>query len=192
MLSTSLCSDQFKLPRSLHKNNWWEIHSYEFKPQPVTVGQHQPSCQPLFLPLSRVYCSARILPMEPLAWVANLVKGKLGLESAPCDKLSDAGCLVSCYRPDLITITHRIPFLHSPLQSDALGLQPEARGYQETCKNLVSTQEGSRQEASRSIHRKGSCTFHPLWIRKPMEQNPANLEGAWVFRSPSCAVIQNW
>lgn len=115
--------------------------------------------------------------MEPLAWVANLVKGKLGLKSDPCDKLSNAGCLVSCYLPDLITITHRIPFLHSALQSDALRLQPEAQSNQETCKNLVPPQEGSGQEASRRIRKKGSCTFHHLQIWKVMRQNLADLEG---------------
>lgn len=120
--------------------------------------------------------------MKPLAWVvANLVKGKLGLKSDLCDKLSDAGCQVSCYLPDLITITHRIPFLHSTLQSDALQLQPEAHSNQETCKDLAPTpphtQEGSGQEASKGIHRKGSCTFHHLRIREVMRQNPANLEG---------------
>lgn len=69
--------------------------------------------------------------------MANLVKGKLGLKSDLCDKLSDAGCQVSCYLPDLITITHRIPFLHSTLQSDALWLQPEAHSNLETCKDLA-------------------------------------------------------
>lgn len=120
--------------------------------------------------------------MKPLAWVANLVKGKLGLKSDLCDKLSDAGCQVPCYLPDLITITHRIPFLHSTLQSEAVRLQPEAHSNEETCKDLVSppsphTQEGNGQEASKGIHRKGSCTFHCLWIREVMRQNPANLEG---------------
>ena len=99
--------------------------------------------------------------------MANLVKGKLGLKSDLCDKLSDAGCQVPCYLPDLITITHRIPFLHSTLQSEAVRLQPEAHSNEETCKDLVSppsphTQEGNGQEASKGIHRKGSCTFHCL------------------------------
>lgn len=111
-------SEAFLLHWFLYINNW--IH---WMP---SARQWQRNTTFHCSPLLRFIAWLEFWPWKPWQRVDNIVKGNPGLNSQPCDQSSEAGCLVSCYLPDLITITLRILLLHSALQSDAISLQPEA------------------------------------------------------------------
>lgn len=95
--SNSHFSEAFLLHWFLYINNW--IH---WMP---SASQWQRNTTFHCSPLLRFIAWLEFWPWKPWQRVDNIVKGNPGLKSQPCDQSSEAGCLVSCYLPDLITIT---------------------------------------------------------------------------------------